>query len=75
MEDLFIVVDQGYFGEDSASHSGYSRVRVSSQDGKIIEKVGTVKVHSGFGVERQGAVRDFIQRNSSKILERIFNAF
>jgi len=73
-DDLFIVADEGYLGENSNSFSEISRVRVSNSRKEIIAQWKGQKIHTGFGIGRQGAILDFIRRNESEIIERIFNA-
>lgn len=71
-EDLFIVADSGYLGEDSTGSSVVYRIRVSGKGG-IVDKVGKTKIRWGYGFDRQESIRDFIRRNDSDVIERIFN--
>jgi hypothetical protein len=75
-EDLFLVIEPGTLSpKDGTSFA--SRVRVSSKNGIVnYIKIGkrSLKVQSGFGVEGKDAINDFIRRNSSDVLEEIFDA-
>jgi hypothetical protein len=73
-DDLFIVADEGYLGEDNTSYSGITRLRVKNAKGEFVTGVDRYMVYSGFGVDRKSAILDFIQRNDSRVIERVFNA-
>ncbi len=72
-EDLFIKADNGFLGENSVGSSQIYRIRVEDKDG-IVNKLGKTAIQWGYGIDRQESIRDFLRRNDSWIIERIFNA-
>ena len=59
-------------GDLDNSHEIY-RVVVKDQKGKIVESIGSVSIENGFGQNRAEAYKDFIRRNSSGLLNKIFD--
>ena len=74
LEDLFIVVDVGTLNEVGEGGNSFARVRVSNKAGKIIDTIDSKKVQWGYGIGNREAIEDFIRRNPSNIIERIFDA-
>jgi len=45
------------------------------ENGKNVElyKIGEAKVNNGYGVTKEASISDFINRNQSNVIERIFD--
>ncbi len=72
-EDLFIKADNGFLGENSVGSSQIYRIRVENKNG-IVEIIDETRIQCGYGIDRQDSIRDFLRRNKSWIIERVFNA-
>jgi len=49
------------------------KVVVVDPDGNIIDKIDNISYENGYGTMQEKAMEDFIRRNSSAILDKIFN--
>ena len=67
--DYQIVIEKG----ELAPRIDSFRVFVSDGNGKRLGEFNAAKVHEGFGLDTSGAVNDFIRRNSSDVLNKIFD--
>ena len=67
--DYQILVEKGFFdvGGD------FFRVSVVESGGKRVAQFNIVDVQLGFGRTSQNAIDDFIRRNSSDVLDKIFD--
>lgn len=71
-EDFFIEVVSGYLGKTSGST--VYRVDVHSSISGQVSKINGEEVQPGFGVGAREAIEDFIRRNSSKLINEVFDA-
>jgi len=67
--DYQIRVEQGTFAPDD----DFFRVYVSDELGKRQRNFNAVKVNEGFGSTKTDAIKDFIQRNTSDVLNEVFD--
>ena len=66
--DYILVFDEGKLDP------GHLIVRASVSDGKkTVEEIGVVKIQFGFGKDVPEAINDFIRRNDSKLINRVFD--
>ena len=67
--DFYIFVEQG---ELSGDHD-FFRVSVKNELFEVVYRIGSEVIQNGFGGNQRNAVEDFVKRNSSQLLNKIFD--
>ena len=66
--DYILVFDEGKLDP------GHTVVRASVSDGKeTLQEMGALKIQLGFGIDIPSAIADFMRRNDSRVINRIFD--
>ena len=68
--DYILTYKQGKLDSSHLIFKAY--VVVNGKDVELI-KIGEAKVSNGYGVNKEAAISDFIKRNQSNVIERIFD--